>query len=61
VTAVVDVFGGDLEGLCLVEVEFASEAGAAAFVAPDWFGEEVTGRPEWSNAPLSRFGRPDHP
>jgi CYTH domain-containing protein len=58
-TAEVDVFGGDLDGLCLVEVEFASEDDAAAFSAPDWFGREVTGQPEWSNASLARDGRPD--
>ena len=57
--AVVDVFGGNLGGLCIVEVEFATESEAEAFVAPDWFGQEVTGRSEWTNASLSRFGRPD--
>ena len=60
-TAVVDVFGGDLEGLCLVEVEFVTEAEAEAFGAPEWFGQEVTGRSEWSNASLARHGRPDQP
>jgi CYTH domain-containing protein len=57
--AVVDVFGGELSGLCVVEVEFPTESEAEAFVAPDWFGQEVTGRSEWTNASLSRFGRPD--
>jgi CYTH domain-containing protein len=57
-TAEVDVFGGDLAGLVLVEVEFPTEEAAGSFVAPDWFGEEVTGRPEWSNASLARDGRP---
>jgi CYTH domain-containing protein len=56
--AVVDVFGGDLDGLCIVEVEFPTEDEAEAFVAPDWFGQEVTGRTEWSNASLARHGRP---
>jgi adenylate cyclase len=60
-TAVVDVFGGALAGLCVVEVEFPTEAEAEAFVAPDWFGQEVTGRAEWTNASLSRHGRPDQP
>ena len=45
VVAEVDVYGGALDGLLVVEVEFPSEAAAAAFVAPPWFGEEVTGRP----------------
>ena len=59
VPAVVDVFGGDLDGLCLVEVEFPTEAEAVAFVAPEWFGREVTGRSAWSNASLARHGRPE--
>lgn len=54
----VDVYGGSLEGLCTAEAEFASEADAAAFVAPRWMGQELTGRVEWSNAALARHGRP---
>jgi adenylate cyclase len=57
-TAEVDVFGGDLAGLCLVEVEFPSVEAATAFTAPPWFGHEVTGQPEWSNASLARHGLP---
>lgn len=56
--AEVDVFSGDLAGLCVVEVEFGSETAAREFVAPDWFGREVTGRTEWSNASLAEHGRP---
>ena len=57
-TAEVDLFGGSLDGLCLVEVEFPSIEAAEAFTAPGWFGREVTGQPEWSNASLARDGRP---
>ena len=57
-TAEVDVFGDALAGLCLVEVEFPSVEAAEAFAAPAWFGREVTGQPEWSNASLARYGRP---
>ena len=57
--AEVDVFEGDLAGLCLVEVEFPSESAAAAFTAPDWFGRDVTSVEGWSNAELARNGRPD--
>ena len=56
--AEVDVYAGPLEGLLTVEVEFASEADAAAFVAPSWFGREVTTEPGWSNLSLSRDGIP---
>ena len=58
VTAEVDLYGGALEGLAVVEVEFPTRAEAEAFVPPDWFGDEVTGDPAWSNATLAREGRP---
>jgi adenylate cyclase len=57
-TAEVDVYAAALEGLRVVEVEFADEAGAARFVPPTWFGEELTGRPEWSNDALARRSAP---
>ena len=56
--AEVDVYEGPLAGLRTVEVEFASEADAASFVAPPWFGDEVTGDARWSNASLAASGRP---
>jgi adenylate cyclase len=57
--AEVDVYAGDLEGLCTVEVEFADLSDAQGFVAPDWFGRELTDEPGWTNAELARSGRPD--
>lgn len=57
--AEVDVYAGELEGLFTVEVEFATVEEAEAFTAPAWFGRDVTGDPAWSNASLSRHGRPD--
>jgi adenylate cyclase len=57
--AEVDLFEGDLAGLCVVEVEFPSEDAASAFEAPDWFGRDVTAVKGWSNADLARNGRPD--
>ena len=56
--AELDVYGGELAGLLTVEVEFDSDNAADEFVPPDWFGREVTGREEWSNAALSRRGIP---
>lgn len=41
-TAELDVFGGVKKGLVMAEVEFETEEDAKEFVAPDWFGEEVT-------------------
>lgn len=58
-TAEVDVYAGELLGLCRIEVEFTSEAAAAVFEPPDWFGREVTGDPRWRNSSLARHGRPD--
>lgn len=56
--AEVDLYEGDLAGLCTVEVEFASVAEADAFRPPPWFGPELTGQSAWSNAALARHGRP---
>ena len=56
--AEVDVYGGAIEGLITVEVEFESEEAAEAFSPPEWFGRELTGMAEWSNASLARHGLP---
>ncbi len=48
-TAELDVFHGVLSGLIIVEVEFISEEQAAQFVAPDWFGEDVSKEERFSN------------
>ena len=55
-TAELDLYAGRLAGLAVVEVEFASQDDAETFVAPDWFGVELTGEPGWSNAALARHG-----
>lgn len=52
-TIELDVFGGALAPLVLAEVEFPTEEEAAAFEPPDWFGEEVTYDPAYTNAHLS--------
>lgn len=57
--AEVDVYEGALAGLRTVEVEFPDAVAADAFVPPEWFGEELTGRDGWSNADLALRGRPD--
>jgi adenylate cyclase len=56
--AEVDRYAGALDGLWTVEVEFASDADAAAFVPPPWFGDDLTSVPGWSNGALARHGRP---
>jgi len=56
--AELDVFGGDLEGLVLVEVEFASRTAMATFEPPDWFGRDVTDDGGYTNAALAVSGLP---
>jgi adenylate cyclase len=52
--AELDVYGGKLAGLLVVEVEFASEEPAGHFVAPDWFGHEITEDSRFRNAALAQ-------
>lgn len=54
-TVELDVFEGDLAPLTLAEVEFHSEEEAKAFVAPDWFAEDVTFSRLYHNSFLSQF------
>jgi CYTH domain-containing protein len=58
-TAEYDVYEGDLAGLAVVEVEFASLEAAQGFVAPEWFGREVTGDAAYKNASLATRGKPE--
>ena len=53
-TAELDVFQGVHTPLCLVEVEFESIEDAESFVAPDWFGDDVTHSGEYHNSRLSQ-------
>jgi CYTH domain-containing protein/CHAD domain-containing protein len=54
----IDVFGGELDGLVLAEVEFGSMADLEAFEPAAWFGDEVTDDGRYSNAALARDGLP---
>ena len=49
-----DVFDAPFAPLVIAEVEFASLEAAQAFIAPDWFLEDVTQNPEYHNSYLSR-------
>ena len=46
----VDIFAEDNQGLCVAEIELASED--QAFEKPDWVTEEVTGDPRYYNSSL---------
>ena len=54
-TAELDIFQGVHAPLCLVEVEFESMEEAENFVAPEWFGEDVTNSGEYHNSRLSQM------
>jgi len=53
-----DVYGGDLEGLIVVEVEFSSEELSEQFDLPAWFGEETTEDNRYKNQSLALYGDP---
>lgn len=48
-----DIFHGALAPLMLVEVEFATLDAANAFIAPDWFGADVTADKRFKNRALA--------
>lgn len=53
-TIELDVFDPPFSPLMLAEVEFASEQEAKNFQPPEWFGEDVTYDPAYTNAAMSR-------
>lgn len=57
----IDLYLGGHGGLRVVEIEFPSREAAASFQPPDWLGEEVTGRPEYSNTLLACSRCPTDP
>ena len=57
-TAELDVFSGELEGLVILEVEFASVEDAVSFTPPAWYGKDVTDDPSYHNSAISRGADP---
>ncbi|MFW5973018.1 MAG: CYTH domain-containing protein [Bacteroidota bacterium] len=55
----VDVYGGLLSPLKMLEVEFDSIEEASEFMPPEWASEEVTEDPRFLNQNLARYGIPD--
>ncbi|HSS58961.1 MAG TPA: CYTH domain-containing protein [Solirubrobacteraceae bacterium] len=53
-----DVYMGDLAGLVVAEVEFASEEAADGFAPPGWLGPDVTDDVRYKNQLLARDGAP---
>lgn len=56
-TAELDVFHGAFEGLMYVEVEFPTEEAANSFIAPDYFGRDVTESEGYQNSSLSAMDK----
>lgn len=57
-TAEVDLYEGELSGLMTTEVEFPSVEAAEAFIAPEWFGKDVSEERAYKNTSLSLYGLP---
>lgn len=53
-TAELDEFSGEYDGLLLAEVEFQTKEEAESFLPPDWFGRDVTFSGEYQNSRLSQ-------
>ena len=52
-TIELDIFEGELAPLVIAEVEFESVEEANSFIPPSWFGEDVTGDKNYTNAHLA--------
>jgi adenylate cyclase len=57
-TAEVDVFGGELEGLVIGEIEFDSGEQSEGFEPPAWIGDEITGDERYAGQSLALYGHP---
>jgi adenylate cyclase len=55
--AELDVYGRVFGGLMTVEVEFRSLNDSKQFIAPTWFGREITGQRKFSNRSLAAKNR----
>ena len=54
----VDVFEGNLSGLVMAEIEFASVEASQDFRPPPWFSREVTDDARYKNKNLAQSGPP---
>ncbi len=54
-----DEYHGKLQGLYTAEIEFKNEDDSNNFVAPDWFGGEVTEDKGYKNQNLALKGKPE--
>ena len=52
-TAELDIYGGTLEGLVTVEIEFPTLEASEGFAVPLWFGKEITHDKNYKNKNLA--------
>ena len=57
-TAELDVYSGDHDGLLTAEIEFSSVEASDAFTPPAWLGRDVTGDARFANQALALGRRP---
>lgn len=57
--AELDLYHGELDGLVTVETEFKSEDDATLFVAPSWYGRDITYDKRYKNKNLARCSAED--
>jgi CYTH domain-containing protein len=53
-TAEIDIYKGQNRGLIVAEVEFKTVSQAKKFIAPEWFGKEVTSDAKFKNKFLAK-------
>jgi len=54
-----DIFDGTLDGLCYMEIEFASEEEAMSYPTPEWAIKDVSFDHRYKNTALAQLGMPD--
>lgn len=54
----IDVFHGELKGLCYMEIEFGDEKTAEEFPSPEWVDRDVSSEKGYSNGDLAKYGMP---
>jgi len=57
-TAEIDIYHGNLQGLITIEVEFESIQDAETFIPPLWFGMDVSNNFRYTNSNLCLHGIP---
>lgn len=54
----IDIFHGEFDGLCYMEIEFGDEKAAEKFPSPEWVEKDVSDEKGYSNGDLAKYGMP---